>query len=77
MKKEKVVYRFNRYVGKTLSVKKGMPFEISLSSRMLLDELCFAENKKVLEDKLNAALDQGDAEAFRKLSQAYKQYVWE
>ncbi|MDY0395993.1 IDEAL domain-containing protein [Virgibacillus halophilus] len=77
MKKEKVIYRFNRYIGKTLYAKKEMPFEISLNSRMLLDELCFKENKKRLEQQLNTALDQGNAEAFHKLSEAYKQYVWE
>ncbi|MDY0406268.1 hypothetical protein P5G51_013485 [Virgibacillus sp. 179-BFC.A HS] len=77
MKKEKVVYRFNRYVGKTLHVKKEISFEIRLGSRLLLDELCFNLNQAQLEKQLNAALENGDAAMFRQISEAYKQYVWE
>lgn len=77
MKKQKTVYRCSRYEGKILYAKKEVSFELKLSSRLFLDELCFNWNKKKLKASINNAIDTGDREAFNKLSKEYKHFIWE
>lgn len=77
MKKEKVVYRFFRYEGKPIKAKQEIAYEIKMYSRFLLDELCFNWNKKRLEEEINSSIDKKDKESFMKLSEKFKQFVWE
>nr|WP_306798611.1 IDEAL domain-containing protein [Oceanobacillus saliphilus] len=42
-----------------------------------MDELCFTWNKIRLEEDLNSSLEKGNKEAFMKLSEAYRHFVWE
>ncbi|WP_047982525.1 hypothetical protein [Ornithinibacillus contaminans] len=77
MKKEKVIYRFCPYEGKVLNARREISFEIRLSSRLLLDELCFNWNKQVLEKKLNNSIEKGNIEEFRSVREQYLQYIWE
>lgn len=77
MKKEKVIYKFFRYDGKVLLAKKEIPFEMKLTARLILDQLCYTWNKKQLQKQLNEALDNGEKEEFNKLSESYKSFIWE
>jgi hypothetical protein len=77
MKKEKLVYRFYRYDGKVLYARRELPFEIKLTSQLILDEICFNWNKKNLESELNHAIDTNSKEAFLRLSELYRNYIWE
>lgn len=77
MKKQKLVYRYFRYDGNVLHAKREIPYELKLSSRLLLDELCFSWNKAHLESAINHAIDEGNKEKFMKLSKEYKHFVWE
>lgn len=77
MKKQKLNYRFYRYEGKVLLAKNETPFEIKLSSRMILDQICYEWNKKYLQRKINDAIDRGDVKAFHKYGQAYRCFAWE
>ncbi|RDW19870.1 IDEAL domain-containing protein [Oceanobacillus chungangensis] len=76
MKKEKLVYRMYRYKGDVLHARKEIPYEIRLTSRLILDEICLNWNKMKLEEKLNHAIDTNNKEAFFRLSEVYKSYVW-
>lgn len=77
MKKEKLVYRYYRYEGEVLQAKREISFELKLTSRLLLDELCFSWNKEKLETAINSSIDTGNKEEFLKLSELYKHFVWE
>jgi len=77
MKKAKKKYTFFRYDGKVLLAKRETPFEMKLTARLLLDELCYAWNKKQLEIQLDAALENGEKEEFEKLSKQYREFIWE
>ncbi|MBP1968958.1 hypothetical protein J2Z83_001061 [Virgibacillus natechei] len=77
MKQEKLMYRFYRYEGKTLQAKRKIPFEIELTARLLLDELCFNWNKNKLESEINDSIETRNEDEFIKLSELFKQYVWE
>ncbi|MGM8213669.1 IDEAL domain-containing protein [Virgibacillus sp. W0430] len=77
MEKQKVSYRYHRYEGKQIAARREIPYEIRLSSRLILDELCFKYNKEMLETEINAAIDKGSVDAFQKLSKSYSQYIWE
>ncbi|BAC13080.1 hypothetical protein ACFQ4N_08630 [Oceanobacillus iheyensis] len=77
MRKAKTVYRIFRYAGEPLQAKREISFETSLISRLILDELCFTWNKTKLEEALNSSIDQSNEQLFWKLSEEYKQYVWE
>lgn len=77
MKKEKVVYRFNRYYGRVLVAKSEIPFHMKLTSRLVLDQLCYDWNKKQLQHQLDEALKRGDKELFEQLSIEYRQYIYE
>lgn len=77
MKKEKVVYRFHRYNGKVLLAKSEIPFHMKLTSRLVLDQLCYDWNKKYLQKQLDEALKRGDKEAFKQLSVEYRQFIYE
>jgi DNA gyrase/topoisomerase IV subunit A len=77
MKKEKVSYRFYPYEGKVLNAKREISYEIRLTSRLILDELCFNYNKKVLEEKINQSIQEGNKEEFASVREEYLQYIWE
>ncbi|MFD2630278.1 hypothetical protein [Oceanobacillus kapialis] len=77
MKKEKLIYKYYRYNGSEISAKKEIPFEFRLSSRMILDEICFRYNKQIIEASINDAIENGSREQFMESSQAYKQFIWE
>ncbi|WP_188456580.1 IDEAL domain-containing protein [Virgibacillus oceani] len=77
MKKEKLIYRYYRYDGKTLHAKREIPFELKLSSQMILDELCFNWNKQQLEAAINSSIDKRNKEEFLKLSKEYRHFIWE
>ncbi|MEI3614321.1 IDEAL domain-containing protein [Pseudogracilibacillus sp. SO30301A] len=77
MKKEKVNYKFFRYDGKVLLAKKEIPYEMKLTARLILDQLCYTWNKKQLQKQLNEALDNEEKEEFNKLSESYKSFIWE
>lgn len=74
MKKEKLIYRFYRYDGKMLLAKKETPFEIKLTARLVLDSLCYNWNKKQLLQELDKAIDHGDEQNFKQLSQAFRNF---
>lgn len=76
MEKQKVNYHYYRYDGEVLQAKREIPFEVKLSSRLILDELCYTWNKAKIEDAINTAIDQGNKEEFINLSKRYKQYIW-
>ena len=77
MEKQQLNYRYCRYDGKELQAKREIPFEIKLSSRLILDELCYSWNKAKMEEAINIAIDQGNKDIFMNLSKQYKQYIWE
>lgn len=72
MKKQIVFYRFMRYSGKPLSARREISFEIKLTSRLILDELCFKWNKNQLETQINHSIDENNKEKFVLLSELYK-----
>lgn len=76
MNKHKLVYRLCRYEGGVIKAKRETPYDIKLSSRLLLDNLCFTWNKKELQKRIDEAIDLGHKEKFMELSETYKQYVW-
>jgi DNA gyrase/topoisomerase IV subunit A len=77
MKKEKVIYRFYPYEGNVLKAKREISFEIQLSSRLILDEICFNWNKKMLEEKINDSIQDNNKEEFSRARESYLQYIWE
>ncbi|WP_164669612.1 IDEAL domain-containing protein [Virgibacillus doumboii] len=77
MKKQKMIYRYSRYEGKTLHAKREVSYELKLSSRLLLDELCFNWNKEKLETAINSSIESGNKEKFLQLSEEYRHYIWE
>jgi DNA gyrase/topoisomerase IV subunit A len=77
MKKEKVNYLFCPYDGKVLIARREISFEIRLTSRLILDELCFNWNKKMLEEKINLSIQKGNKEEFASVREEYIQYIWE
>lgn len=77
MEKQKQIYRYLRYDGKKLLAKREIPFEIKLSSRLVLDELCYNWNKEKAETEINDAIERGDKEKFLQLSHEYKHFTLE
>src|SRR5699024_7827917 len=45
---KQIVFRYYRYYGKPNNAKRDLPYEIKMTSRLLLDALCFEWNKKTL-----------------------------
>ena len=76
MKKEKAVLIFFRYYGKPIRAKREIPYEMTLTARLLLDEICFRYNKSRIEADLNKAIDEQDEAEFKKHSDAYKEFIW-
>ncbi|HLQ71918.1 MAG TPA: IDEAL domain-containing protein [Bacillota bacterium] len=77
MKNKQIVYRYYRYDGKPLQAKREIPYDIKITSRLLLDELCFKWNKEYLTVLIDEALDHHDEAAFRHLSKKYGHYFRE
>lgn len=76
MKKGILPLRFLRYTGKPIRAKKDVPFEIRLQARLNLDVICFKYNRFKLEEAINSALKENNKEAFRELSEQYRQFIW-
>jgi|GEM_PF-1277760 len=74
MKKQKIVYNYHIYQGKPLRAEREVAYAIKLSSRLLLDALCYKWNKDTLQSAINLSIDTGNKEAFLKLSEQYRQY---
>ena len=55
-------------------IKQPIPYEVKLTARFVLDEICFEANVAHLKEQIDVALDQGDREAFYTYSSLYKQY---
>jgi len=77
MKKQKANYRYLRYEGHTLKARREISYEIKLSSRLILDELCFKWNKQQIEFAINRSIDTGNKELFLTLSEKYKSFLYE
>ncbi len=75
MKKQIESYRYVRYQGQALKARREITYEIKLSSRLILDELCFKWNKEKLATAINRSIDQNDKKEFLKLSKAYSKYA--
>ena len=75
MKKQKVDYHYIKYEGQVLQAKREIPFEIKLSSRLLLDELCFNWNKERFINQINDSIDVRDREEFLRLSRMYNKFL--
>lgn len=75
MKKHKTNYRCLRYEGPMIHAKREIAFEIKLSTRLLLDELCYQWNKDMLEEAINESIDNGNKTEFLKLSEQYNKFV--
>lgn len=75
MKKQKTNYLFVKYEGPVLQAKREISYEIKLSSRLILDVLCFRWNKEQLTSAINRSIDSGDKESFLKLSEKYKHFM--
>jgi len=76
MKKQIKSYQYVRYEGNVLKARREISYEIILSSRLILDELCFQWNKNKLATAVNRSIDQGDKQTFLKLSEAYRVYLF-
>ncbi|KGX92574.1 hypothetical protein N781_14670 [Pontibacillus halophilus JSM 076056 = DSM 19796] len=80
MKKEKVSYSLSWYTfhgRKVIHARREVPYEVTLASRLVLDELMYTWNKNHLESLINEAIDQGDRDRFVELSERYKPYTYE
>ena len=75
MKKQKVDYHYIKYKGRVLKAKREIAFEIKLSSRLLLDELCFNWNKERFINQINDSIDARDKEEFLRLSNMYNKFL--
>ncbi|HLQ73257.1 MAG TPA: IDEAL domain-containing protein [Bacillota bacterium] len=75
MKKQISNYRHLRYEGSAIQAKREISYEIKLSTRLILDELCYQRNKDMLEAAINDSIDNGNKEEFLKLSATYNQFV--
>jgi len=74
MKKQKIVYKYCIYQGKPLRAEREVSYDIKLSSRLLLDALCYKWNKDRLQTAINLSIDTGNKEDFLTLSEQYRQY---
>ncbi|KHE67460.1 IDEAL domain-containing protein [Halobacillus sp. BBL2006] len=80
MRKQKMVYVIRRdpeYKGREITAKRELSFGIQLASRLFMDHLSFQFNKDRLDKEINMAIDNGDREAFERLSLQYQPYIWE
>ena len=75
MKKQKVDYHYIKYEGQVLQAKMEIPFEIKLSSRLLLDDLCFNWNRERFINQINDSIDVRDKEEFLRLSKMYNKFL--
>jgi len=75
MKKQKVDYRYIKYEGQALQAKREIPYEIKLSSRLLLDELCFNWNKERFLNQIDDSIDARNKDHFLQLSKLYNEFL--
>ncbi|WLV25496.1 IDEAL domain-containing protein [Aciduricibacillus chroicocephali] len=74
MKKQLTSYQLVCYVGEPLKAIREIPFEMKLTARLILDELCQSWNKARLEGMIDEALISGDRDSFMELSEKYREY---
>lgn len=77
MEKARTVYQFRRYDGESLKARREIPYELRLQAQLILDELCFKWNKKMLQKQLDYSIDTENKEEFMRLSEVYRHFLWE
>lgn len=77
MKKHLPNQPINKSQKNQLDTIKEAPFEVAITARLLLDEICYRWNKEQLQKAINEALDSGDYAAFIELSEKYRSYAWD
>jgi len=77
MEKARTVYQFRRYDGESLKARREIPYELRLQAQLILDELCFKWNKKMLQKQLDYSIDAENKEEFMRLSEVYRHFLWE
>lgn len=75
MKKHITSYQMIRYIGVPLEARREIPYEMKLTARLILDDLCFRWNKERLSSLIDQAIDERDLDSFKQLSEAYKEYL--
>lgn len=75
MKKQKKIYHYHRYNGKLLKARREISYDIQMTTRLILDELCFNWNKRVLQEAIDRSIDEGNKTEFMTLSKTYKLFV--
>lgn len=77
MKKHLPNQHINKSQKNQLDTIKEAPFEVAITARLLLDDICYRWNKEQLENAINEALDNNDHAAFMELSEKYRAYAWD
>lgn len=77
MKKHLPNQHINKSQKNQFDTIKEAPFEVAITARLILDDICYRWNKKQLQHEINEALDKGDYEAFMELSEKYRAYAWD
>lgn len=75
MKKHKQRYKFLKGSGHARLAKREISYEIKLSTRLILEELCFERNKKLLMHAINQSLELKDKELFLQLTATYNDTI--
>ena len=52
-----------------------LPYQMQLTARLLLDNLCYEWNHNYLVEKINYALDKSDEKMFAEYSLKYKKFI--
>ncbi|WP_217586059.1 IDEAL domain-containing protein [Lentibacillus saliphilus] len=77
MPKQTASCTYVRYTGPVIRAKREIPYELQVSARLIMDELCYKWNKNQLEAAINDAIDSGDRNMFLELGEQYKPYRYE
>ncbi|MUV36638.1 hypothetical protein JNUCC1_00441 [Lentibacillus sp. JNUCC-1] len=77
MPKQTAICTYVRYTGPMIRARREIPYELQVSARLIMDELCFNWNKAYLEEEINKAIDHGDRERFIELGLQYKPFIRE
>lgn len=55
--------------------RNEIPYQMQLTARLMLDNLCYEWNHTNLVEQINYALDTSNEEMFRTLSQKYQDFI--
>ena len=58
-------------------IKNDIPFEMKLSARLIMDEICYNWNRQHIQKKIDDAIDEENFEALKKYSKIYRHYIVE